>query len=71
MVKLPKDPYHRFLTEDVPFGFLCVSRLGKEYGVPTPRIDLLVDAYRYLLADKAELDGPEFDKELLAEAVAK
>ncbi|CDC50640.1 putative uncharacterized protein [Clostridium sp. CAG:58] len=63
-VKLPKTPYHRFLTEDVPYGYMAVSRLGKKYGVPTPRIDLLVEAYRYLLADKAELDGPEFNVDL-------
>ncbi len=63
-VKLPKTPYHRFLLEDVPYGYLPVSRLGKKYGVPTPRIDLLVAAYQYLLADKAEMDGPEFDVDL-------
>ena len=63
-VKLPKDPYHRFLTEDVPYGYMAVSRLGKKYNVPTPRIDLLVDAYRYLLADRAELDGPEFNVDM-------
>jgi len=63
-VKLPKDPCHRFLTEDVPYGYLAVSRLGRKYHVPTPRIDLLVEAYRYLLADRAELDGPEFDLDL-------
>lgn len=60
-VKLPKTPYHRFLTEDVPYGYMAVSRLGKKYGVPTPRIDVMVEAYRYLLGDRAELDGPEFD----------
>ena len=53
--------HHRFLTEDVPYGYMAVSRLGRKYGVPTPRIDLLVSAYQYLLADKAEMDGPEFD----------
>ncbi len=63
-VKLPKTPYHRFLTEDVPYGYMSVSRLGKKYGVPTPRIDLLVEAYRYLLADHAEMDGPEFDVDM-------
>lgn len=63
-VKLPKTPYHRFLTEDVPYGYMAVSRLGKKYGVPTPRIDLMVEAYRYLLEDKAELDGPVFDIDL-------
>ena len=60
-VKIPKTPYHRFLTEDVPYGYLAVSRLGKKYGVPTPRIDLMVEAYHYLLGDHAEMDGPEFD----------
>jgi ketopantoate reductase len=47
---------------------MAVSKLGKKYGVPTPRIDLMVEAYKYLLADKAELDGPEFEidmKEIL------
>lgn len=63
-VKLPKTPYHRFLTEDVPYGYMAISRLGKKYHVPTPRIDLLVEAYKYLLADKAELDGPEFDVDM-------
>lgn len=63
-VKLPKTPYHRFLTEDVPYGYMAVSRLGKKYGVPTPRIDLMVEAYRYLLGDRAELDGPVFDMDL-------
>lgn len=60
-VKLPKTPYHRFLTEDVPYGYMAVSRLGKKYGVPTPRINLMVEAYRYLLAEKAEMEGPVFD----------
>ncbi len=59
--KLPKSPYHRFLTEDVPYGFLAFSRLGKKYGVPTPRIDMLCEAYKYLLADKADMGGPDFD----------
>ena len=63
-VKLPKTPYHRFLTEDVTYGYLAVSRLGKKYGVPTPRIDLMVEAYRYLLGEHAEMDGPEFDVDM-------
>lgn len=64
-VKIPKTPYHRFLTEDVPFGFLPISRLGKKYGVPTPRIDLTIEAYRYLLGDKAEMAGPTFEIDML------
>ncbi len=59
-VKLPKTPCHRFLTEDVPYGYGAVSRLGKMYGVATPRIDLLVEAYRYLICQGAQVGGPEF-----------
>ena len=71
-VSLPLTPYHRFLTEDVPYGFLPVSRLGREYGVSTPRIDLMIEAYRYLFGNEsgpAELTGPDLKKELIAEAV--
>lgn len=59
--KIPKTPYHRFLLEDVPYGYLPVSKLGKVYGVPTPRIDILIGAYKYLFGDKAEMEGPAFD----------
>ena len=48
----------------MPYGYLAVSRLGKKYGVPTPRIDLMVEAYRYLLGEHAEMDGPEFDVDM-------
>lgn len=60
-VRLPKDIRHRFLTEDVPFGLLPVVQLGLRYGVPTPRTSLMVEAYRYLLLDGAEPEGPRFD----------
>lgn len=63
-VKLPATPYHRFLTEDVPYGLMPVSLLGKRCGVETPRIDLMIQAYRYLLGERAELDGPEFELDL-------
>ncbi len=72
-VNLPLTPYHRFLTEDVPYGFMPVSRLGKEYGVPTPRIDLQIEAFRYLFGDDkgpAEITGPELKKELIEEAIS-
>lgn len=59
-VRLPKTPYHRFLLEDVPYGFLAVSRLGRLYGVPTPLIDQMVALYQTLLGDRADMTGPEF-----------
>lgn len=63
-VQLPKTPYHRFLTEDVPYGYLAVSRLGKRYGVATPRIDFMVAAYQFLLGEQADMTGPEFPVDL-------
>ena len=59
-VKLPKTPYHRFLLEDVPYGFLPVSRLGRLYGVPTPLIDQMIALYQTLLGDRADMTGPDF-----------
>ncbi len=59
-VRLPKTPYHRFLLEDVPYGFVPVSRLGKQYGVPTPRIDQMIGLCGALLGDRVQLEGPEF-----------
>jgi opine dehydrogenase len=29
----------RYMTEDIPFGFVGLSQLGKVAGVPTPVID--------------------------------
>lgn len=66
-VRLPKTPFHRFLTEDVPYGFVPLSRLGKMYGVPTPRIDLQIEAFRYLVNKGEPFESPELDPELLKE----
>lgn len=60
-VRLPKTPEHRFLNEDVPYGFLPLSVLGKKYGVPTPHIDLLVSAWQLLFPEHAVETGPAFD----------
>ena len=38
----PKDLKHRYLTEDVPFGLVAVSSLGKLVDVPTPATDSIV-----------------------------
>ena len=60
-VLLPKDLKHRFLTEDIPFGLWPVARLGAQFGVPTPRTNLMIEAYRYLLNEGEEVQGPRFD----------
>ena len=41
-------------------SFADIVKLGKKYGVPTPRLDLMVEAYRYLLGEGAPLEGPDF-----------
>ena len=61
-VYLPVSLDHRYLSEDVPFGFMPISRLGKVCGVPTPHIDALVEMYRLALGKRAVLDGPVFDE---------
>ena len=35
----PKVVKHRFITEDVPYGLVPMSELGKREGVATPLID--------------------------------
>ena len=60
MVRLPKTPYHRFLLEDVPYGFLPVSRLGRLYGVSTPLIDQMISLCQTLLGDRINMTGPDF-----------
>ena len=60
MVRLPKTPYPRFLLEDVPYGFLPVSRLGRLYGVSTPLIDQMISLCQTLLGDRIDMTGPDF-----------
>lgn len=38
----PKSIYDRYITEDLPFGLVPMSELGKKLGVATPIIDSIV-----------------------------
>jgi opine dehydrogenase len=38
----PKEMGHRYLSEDVPYLLVPVSKLGKTAGVPTPVIDSII-----------------------------
>ncbi|MBN2395783.1 MAG: NAD/NADP octopine/nopaline dehydrogenase family protein [Candidatus Atribacteria bacterium] len=41
----PDDIYHRYLTEDCPFGLVPWSSLAKVVGVKTPVIDAIINLY--------------------------
>lgn len=40
--RAPKSTHHRYITEDVPYGLVPISELGKKVGVPTPHIDAVI-----------------------------
>jgi len=42
-IMAPKDPYTRYLTEDVPMSLVPLSELAKIAGVKTPVIDLIIE----------------------------
>lgn len=41
-IRAPSTLDHRFLNEDVPFGLVLLSELGRLAGVPTPTIDHVI-----------------------------
>ncbi len=48
-MKGPKALNERYLTEDVPMGLVLYSSLGRVAGVPTPKIDAVVELVSSLL----------------------
>lgn len=42
MWRAPATIYHRFFTEDIPYGLVFISSLGKLLGVATPSIDAMI-----------------------------
>ncbi len=45
-VKAPKGIEHRFITEDMPYGIVPVSTLGRLLGVKTPYSDALITIFK-------------------------
>jgi len=39
----PSDIYNRYITEDLPYGLVQRSQLGKLVGIPTPIIDSIIN----------------------------
>ena len=59
----PDSIEHRFITEDVPFGIVPLSKLGRILNVPTPYSDLVVNAFSVMLKKDLMEEGVIFTKE--------
>ena len=42
MIRAPRSLDHRFLDEDIPYGLVPLSELGRFAGVPTPTMDHMI-----------------------------
>jgi len=47
----PKTIYDRYITEDLPFGLVPMSELGKKIGIATPVIDAIVNIGSHVCKD--------------------
>ncbi len=66
----PKTLDHRYVYEDVPFGLVPLSILGKHLGVPTPSIDSVIDAFDVLLDEDFRSKGPALDYDSIISEMA-
>lgn len=57
----PTSPAHRYLTEDIPFGFVPWASIGHEIAVPTPAIDALIELTNVLYGRDVRQDGRTAD----------
>ena len=39
----PDSLKHRYVTEDIPYGLATIASIGRQIGVPTPRLDAIVN----------------------------
>jgi len=61
-VLAPQTLQHRFLTEDVPFGFVPFEALAQAGGVPTPTISALITLASLLLDTDLRAGGRQLDR---------
>lgn len=57
----PKTINHRYLNEDLPYGLVPISRLGKKTGVETPYLDALIRTLGYYLQRDYFSEGPDVE----------
>jgi opine dehydrogenase len=56
-IKAPASIDHRFFNEDVPFGLVAISELGRAAGVPTPHADAVIDIASVVAARPFRAEG--------------
>lgn len=59
----PSTLNHRYFTEDIPYGIVPISKIGRLLGIETPNTDSLLSIFRNM-CDSKLIDGSiEFNKE--------
>ena len=57
-IKGPKTLLHRYIEEDIPYGLVPLSVLGKKLGVPTPYTDSVITGLSLYLGRDFMKEGP-------------
>ena len=61
-IKGPTSLKNRYFTEDIPYGLVAWSDLGKQIGVPTPLIDAFIEIGSIIIEQKPRETGRTLDK---------
>ncbi|MED4782583.1 NAD/NADP octopine/nopaline dehydrogenase family protein [Brevibacillus choshinensis] len=56
---------HRYITEDIPYGLVPISELGRKLGVKTPYTDKLIEIASLYLSKDFRAEGVRLDMDLL------
>lgn len=57
----PNTLDHRYVTEDIPYGLVPISELGKKVGLHTPYTDSLIDTASLLMERNFREEGVSFE----------
>ncbi|MBM7587242.1 opine dehydrogenase [Bacillus pakistanensis] len=58
----PKTLNHRYILEDIPFGLVPISELGKKIGIQTPYTDSIINTASLLMNKDFREQGVTFEK---------